>query len=83
MKTLVALAISGLVASGNALAAPANAGSQGGWTPRGGGATSDGPIGGGRNVSRCVTAGAMRFGGTDCCLLNINDMGGQAQYVGP
>ena len=37
MKPLVALAISGLVASGIALASPASAGCQGGWTPWGGG----------------------------------------------
>jgi hypothetical protein len=46
MKTLVALAISGLVASDIAPAAPANAGCQGGWTPWGGGTTCDGPIAG-------------------------------------
>ena len=66
MKTLVALAISGLAASGTALAAPASAGCQRGWTPRGGGTTCDGPIAADETFHRCVTAGAMRFGGTNC-----------------
>jgi hypothetical protein len=30
-----------------------------------------------------VTAGAMGFGGTNCYLTNINDLGGQIPYVGP
>jgi hypothetical protein len=30
-----------------------------------------------------VTAGAMGFGGTNCYLLNVNDMGSQQPYVGP
>ena len=63
MKALVALAVSGLVASGIALAAPAGAGCQGGWTPWGGGTTCDGPIAGDGTFQRCVTAGAMGFGG--------------------
>ena len=44
MKTLVALTIGLLAAGGIALAGPANAGCQGGWTPWGGGTTCDGPI---------------------------------------
>lgn len=64
MKTLVALTISGLVSSGIAIAAPASAGCQGGWTPWGGGITCDGPIAGDGTFQRCVTAGAMGFGGT-------------------
>ena len=68
MKILVAVAISGLVASGIALGAPASAGCQGGWTPWGGGTTCDGPIAGDGTFQRCVTAGAMGFGGTNCFL---------------
>jgi hypothetical protein len=83
MKSLVALAISGVVASGIALAAPANAGCQGGWTPWGGGTTCDGPIAGDGTFQRCVTAGAMGFGGTNCFLANINNLEGQQPYVGP
>jgi hypothetical protein len=83
MKTLVALAVSALAASGIALAAPANAGCQGGWTPWGGGTTCDGPIAQDGTFQRCVTAGAMGFGGTNCYLLNINNLAGQAPYVGP
>jgi hypothetical protein len=83
MKALVGLAISGLVAGGIALAAPANAGCQGGWTPWGGGTTCDGPIAGDGTFQRCVTAGAMGFGGTNCYLLNVNNLEGQVPYVGP
>jgi hypothetical protein len=83
MKTLVALAISGLIASSIALAAPASAGCQGGWTPWGGSTTCDGPIAGDGTFQRCVAADAMGFGGTNCYLLNVNDMGGQQPYVGP
>jgi hypothetical protein len=77
MKTLVAVAISGLVAGGIALAAPASAGCQGGWTPWGGGTTCDGPIAGDGTLPRCVTAGAMGFGGTNCFLANVNNLEGQ------
>jgi hypothetical protein len=83
MKTLVALAVSALAASGIALAAPANAGCQGGWTPWGGGTTCDGPIAGDGTFERCVTAGAMGFGGTNCYLLNVNNLAGQIPHVGP
>jgi hypothetical protein len=83
MKALVGLAISGLVAGGIAQAAPANAGCQGGWTPWGGGTTCDGPIAGDGTFQRCVTADAMGFGGTNCYLLNVNNMEGQVPYVGP
>jgi hypothetical protein len=81
MKTLVAVAISRLVASGIAVAAPAGAGCQGGWTPWGG-TTCDGPIAGDGTFQRCVTAGAMGFGGTNCFVANVNDLEGQP-YVGP
>jgi hypothetical protein len=83
MKILVALAVSALAASGIALAAPSNAGCQGGWTPWGGGTTCDGPIAGDGTFQRCVTAGAMGFGGTNCYLLNVNNLAGQVPYVGP
>jgi hypothetical protein len=83
MKTLVALAISGLIASGIALATPASAGCRGGWTPWGGGTTCDGPIAGDGTFQRCVTADAMGFGGTNCFLANINNLEGQQPYVGP
>jgi hypothetical protein len=63
--------------------APANAGCQGGWTPWGGGTTCDGPIAGDGTFQRCVTAGAMGFGGTNCYLLNVNNLAGQVPYVGP
>jgi hypothetical protein len=83
MKALVALAVAGLAASGIALASPASAGCQGGWTPWGGGTTCDGPIAGDGSFQRCVTAGAMGFGGTNCYLLNVNNLEGQVPYVGP
>lgn len=85
MKTLAALAAGALVAGGIAMgtAAPAQAGCQGGYTPWGGGTTCDGPIGGDGTFERCVTAGAMGFGGTNCYLLNVNNLGGQIPYVGP
>jgi hypothetical protein len=83
MRTVVALAIGALAASGIALAAPASAGCQGGWTPWGGGTTCDGPIAQDGTFQRCVTAGAMGFGGTNCYLLNVNNLAGQVPYVGP
>lgn len=85
MKTLVAIAVSALAASGIALAAaaPASAGCQGGWTPWGGGTTCDGPVNSDGTFQRCVTAGAMGFGGTNCYLLNVNNLGNQVPYVGP
>jgi len=83
MKTLLALSIGALAAGGIALAAPANAGCQGGWTPRGGGTTCDGPIAADGSFERCVTAGAMEFGGTNCFLANFNNLEGQVPYVGP
>lgn len=89
MKVRTAFAISAVVAAsglgalGLATAAPAHAGCQGGWTPWGGGTTCDGPIAADGTFERCVTAGAMGFGGTNCFLLNINDMAGQIPYVGP
>jgi len=83
MKTLVALAISGLVVSGIALAAHAGAGCQGGWTPWGGSTTCDGPINVDGMFQRCVTTGALGFGGMNCYLLNINNLEGQVPWVGP
>jgi hypothetical protein len=84
MKTVVALTVGLLAAGGIALAGPANAGCQGGWTPWGGGTTCDGPIAGDGTFQRCVTAGAMGFGGTNCYLLNVNNLtAGQVPYVGP
>jgi hypothetical protein len=83
MKALVALAIGALAASGIALAAPANAGCQGGWTPWGGSQTCDGPINADGIFQRCVMAGAMGFGSTNCYLLNINNLEGQIPWVGP
>jgi hypothetical protein len=82
MKTLVALAISGLVAS-IALAAPANAGCQGGWSPWGGSTTCDGPLNADGVFQRCVMTSALGFGSTNCYVLNISDLEGQAPYVGP
>ncbi|KUI06390.1 hypothetical protein AU190_00015 [Mycolicibacterium acapulense] len=73
MKTLVALAVGALAASGIALAAPANAGCQGGWTPWGGGTICDGPVGADGNFERCQTAGAMGFGGTNCFIVNVSN----------
>ena len=32
---------------------------------------------------RCQTAGAMGFGGTNCFLLNVNNLGSNPPYVGP
>ena len=51
--------------------------------PWGGGTTCDGPIGPDGTFQRCVTAGAMGFGGTNCSIVNINDLGNQVPYVGP
>ncbi|BDY32172.1 MULTISPECIES: CDGP domain-containing protein [Mycolicibacterium] len=85
MKALIGLAIGALAASGIALAGapPASAGCQGGWTPWGGGTTCDGPISQDGTFQRCVTAGAMGFGGTNCYLMNINNLDGNVPYVGP
>ena len=84
MKTLVALTVGLLAAGGIALASPANAGCQGGWTPWGGRTTCDGPIAQDGTFQRCVTADAMGFGGTNCYLLNVNNIAaGQVPYVGP
>lgn len=85
MRPLVVLAVSALAASCVAVgvASPANAGCQGGWTPWGGGVTCDGPISADGTFQRCVTAGAMGFGGTNCYLLNINSLTNQIPCVGP
>ncbi|TMS50156.1 hypothetical protein [Mycobacterium sp. DBP42] len=85
MRTLVGLAACMLAAGGIALAgaAPASAGCRGGWTPWGGGTTCDGPIGHDGSFQRCVTAGAMGFGGTNCYQMNVNNLGGNVPYVGP
>lgn len=76
----VVLAVSSVAVTG---AAPARAGCQGGWTPWGGGTTCDGPIAQDGTFQRCVTAGAMGFGGMNCYLLNINNIANQIPYVGP
>lgn len=85
MKSLVVLAAGVLAAGGIAVgtAAPAAAGCQGGFTPWGGGTTCDGPITEDGFFQRCVTAGAMGFGGTNCFQLNVNNLAGQVPYVGP
>ena len=49
----------------------------------GSGTTCDGPIAGDGTFQRCVTAGAMGFGGTNCYLLDIDTLAGQVPYVGP
>jgi hypothetical protein len=85
MKALVNLTVCALAASGVALAgaSPADAGCQGGWTPWGGATTCDGPIGQDGSFQRCVTAGAMGFGGTNCYVMNVNNLNGNVPYVGP
>jgi hypothetical protein len=86
MKALIAFAVSAVAASGIAIAgaAPANAGCQGGFSPWGGGETCDGPIAPDGSFQRCVTASALGWGGTNCQILNINNMAGQpVPYVGP
>lgn len=89
MRVRTALAASALLTAcsvgtiGLVTAAPVQAGCQGGWTPWGGGTTCDGPIAADGTFERCVTAGALGFGGTNCFLLNINNMEGQIPYVGP
>ena len=83
MKTVVALAIGALAASGIALAAPANAGCQGGWTPWGGQEICDGPIAPDGNFQRCQSTSALGFGGSSCFILNVNNLNGQAPWVGP
>lgn len=80
------LVVAGVLAVGSVSvtgAPPAEAGCQGGWTPWGGGTTCDGPIAQDGTFQRCVTAGAMGFGGTNCYLLNINNIANQIPYVGP
>jgi len=81
MKALVAVAISGLVASGIALAAPANAGCQSGWTPWGGAEICDGPVASDGNFQRCQTTGVLGFGGTNCFIVNVS--GASPPWVGP
>jgi hypothetical protein len=84
MKALVALTISGLVASGIALAAPANAGCQSGWTPWGGGEICDGPIAPDGTFQRCQTVGVLGFGGSmPCFVVDANNLNGQPPWVGP
>lgn len=84
-NSVVTFAAVSLAAGAVALgaAAPANAGCQGGWTPWGGGTTCDGPLAPDGTFQRCVTASAVGFGGTNCSLVNINDMANQIPYVGP
>jgi len=83
MKALVALMISALTAGGLALAlaAPANAGCQSGWTPWGGGEICDGPIAPDGNFQRCQTTGVLGFGGSNCYIVNVNSP--QPPWVGP
>ncbi|MDA4107681.1 CDGP domain-containing protein [Mycolicibacterium holsaticum] len=81
MKALAALGIGALAAGSIALAAPANAGCQGGWTPWGGGTICDGPIAPDGNFERCQTAGALGFGGTNCIIVNVANA--QPPWVGP
>ncbi len=83
MKALVALTISALTAGGLAvaLAAPANAGCQSGWTPWGGGEICDGPIAPDGNFERCQSTGVLGFGGSNCFIVNVNSA--QPPWVGP
>jgi hypothetical protein len=84
MKALVALAIGALTASGIALAAPATAGCQSGWTPWGGSEICDGPIAPDGSFQRCQTVGVLGFGGSlPCVIMNANDLQGQQPWVGP
>jgi hypothetical protein len=73
MKALVALVVALLAASGIALAAPASAGCQAGWTPWGGGEICDGPVGPDGNFERCQTTGVLGFGGTNCFIANVSN----------
>jgi hypothetical protein len=81
MKTLVALAVAALAATGIAFAAPASAGCQAGWTPWGGGEICDGPIGPDGNFQRCQTTGVLGFGGTNCFIANVGNAA--PGWVGP
>jgi hypothetical protein len=84
MKTLIALAVGAMAASGIALAAPANAGCQSGWTPWGGGQICDGPINVDGNFQRCQTVGVLGFGGSvPCFTVNVNNHNGQPPWIGP
>ena len=84
MKTLVALAVSGLVAGGIALAAPANAGCQSGWTPWGGGEICDGPIAADGLTALEGAVGVLGFGGSlPCFIVDANNLNGQPPWVGP
>ncbi|MEO3759415.1 hypothetical protein ABGB19_14145 [Mycobacterium sp. B14F4] len=74
MKTLVALAVGALAAGSIALAAPANAGCQSGWTPWGGGEICDGPVDANGNFERCQTVGVLGFGGSvPCYIANVSN----------
>lgn len=84
MKGLVVLGVSGLLASGIASAAPANAGCQGGFSPWGGGQICDGPIGPDGNFQRCETVFVLGFGGSlPCFTVNVNNLNGQPPWIGP
>ncbi len=84
MTSVVALTVGALVAGGIALAAPANAGCQSGWTPWGGGQICDGPIAPDGSFQRCQTVGVLGFGGTlPCFTLNVNNLNGQPPRVAP
>jgi hypothetical protein len=84
MRALVVVAVSGLIAGGIALAAPANAGCQSGWTPWGGGEICDGPIAPDGSFQRCQAFGVFGLGGTlPCFTANVNNLNGQPPWVGP
>lgn len=82
MKSLIGLVVGVLAAGGIALAAPANAGCQAGWTPWGGGEICDGPIAPDGSFQRCQSVGVLGFGGNlPCVTLNVNNLNGQPPYV--
>nr|WP_082696539.1 hypothetical protein [Mycobacterium sp. IS-1590] len=84
MKSLVTLTVGALFTGGIALAGPAHAGCQSAWTPWGGGQICDGPLAPDGSFQRCQAVGVLGFGGNlPCFTLNVNNLNGQAPWVGP
>lgn len=75
-KFLVGAAVAVLTAGGIALAPPASAGCIGGGGWGNGGETCDGPVINGW-FQRCVTVVVLGWGGTNCYMVDINNMAGQ------
>ena len=85
MKTITAMLVGAVAAGGIALgsAGPATAGCQSGWTPWGGGERCDGPIQADGTFQRCDTGGAFGFTTTRCYTVDVNNLAGNAPWIGP